>query len=351
MRSRVIQQFLPNAAHRAVCELSVAAYMPSLVTGLAPHEILYSRAGNAPHDARDATDVTRVITREYTEQSTLPRPGPASQHTRYLYSIAVCATVMYHYCPRTHSVRRVSIRRDALRPRHSRVNPQRWDQSRQKRPFPGRAEQRESKCFPTLTIAELVQLAPRGPLHVRDRDRPHGPACARLRMTVFPGRAKAPAGARTHDATMYHKAISSAHAHTQSTHSVEFGVLTTSEPPKPNGALAVFPGEQLVVDEPREQRGGGVLGREELREELHVVELALDGVREHDLRARYERGAGGVGRMGGGRGERVGEHFGEGCLLDANYNMRGLESRVQLRSSLRQEVSRICLQRQARNVP
>ncbi len=127
--------------------------------------------------------------------------------------------------------------------------------------------------------------------------------------------------------------------------------LTTSEPSKADGALAVFPGEEFVVDEAREKRGVSVLGRKKLGEELHVVELALDCVREHDLRARHERGAGGVVRMGSGGGERVGEHFGKRRLLDADYDMRGLQSRVQLRSSLWHEVSQVCLHRRARSVP
>lgn len=33
-------------------------------------------------------------------------------------------------------------------------------------------------------------------------------------------------------------------------------------------------------------------------------------------------------------GKRVGENLGEWCLLDADKNMRGLESRVQVRTSL-----------------
>lgn len=125
---------------------------------------------------------------------------------------------------------------------------------------------------------------------------------------------------------MYHKAISDDHA----TPSTVTGPLTTSEPPKADGALVIFPSEKLVVDEARKKRAAlwraWALGREKLGEELHVVELALDGMREHDLRARHERGRDGVVRMDGGCRERVSEHFGEGRLLYADYDMCGLES-------------------------
>lgn len=57
---------------------------------------------------------------------------------------------------------------------------------------------------------------------------------------------------------------------------------------------------------------------------------------EHNLRARYKGSVPSMAAVGGRVrcGKRVGENLGEWCLLDADKNMRGLESRVQVRTSL-----------------
>ena len=103
--------------------------------------------------------------------------------------------------------------------------------------------------------------------------------------------------------------------------------LTTCEPAKANRPLSIWPREHLVVDESRQQRAAircaGVLGREELGQQLHVVELALHSVREHDLGPRHQRRVCVIASVSR-SGEGVGEDLGEGCLLDANDDMRGL---------------------------
>ena len=71
--------------------------------------------------------------------------------------------------------------------------------------------------------------------------------------------------------------------------------------------------------------GGGILGGEELGKEFHVVELALDGVREHDVRARDERGR--IEHMARG-GEGAVENLGEGGFFDPDEDVGGLEGRV-----------------------
>ena len=106
-------------------------------------------------------------------------------------------------------------------------------------------------------------------------------------------------------------------------------LLTACEPAKAHRALPVRPSKELVVNESREQgatvRGGRILGGEELGKEFHVVELALDGVREHDICARDEHGC--IERMVWGREGAV-ENLGKGGFFDPDEDVGGLKGRV-----------------------
>ena len=95
--------------------------------------------------------------------------------------------------------------------------------------------------------------------------------------------------------------------------------LTICEPAKSNRPLCIRPRQHLVVNESGQQRAAlpcaGMLGREELRQQFHVVELTLDSVRERNLRWRHQRRVcvmASVSRSGSV----------DGCLLGANDDMR-----------------------------
>lgn len=66
-----------------------------------------------------------------------------------------------------------------------------------------------------------------------------------------------------------------------------YSIRTACKPPEPHCPLALFVGQEFVVNQARLRLRFLRVRREELGKQGHVVELALVRVREHQVRTRY----------------------------------------------------------------